>query len=126
MFSNFKQAFKKDESKYTQIPQAVLDTLSKDLPRGLKYVPLDEQHIQAVPEEGSELKLTFSNLKMKIPNGLKLNSPDELQEFLYRTQQKVQTDGENIKINGETKPITELVKKPFQSKKSYLVKLNLR
>ncbi|PED55442.1 abortive phage resistance protein [Bacillus anthracis] len=117
MFSNFKQAFKKDESKYTKIPQAVLDTLSKNLPKGLKYVPLDEHHIQAVPEEGSELKLTISNLKMKIPNGLKLNSPEELQEFLYRTQQTVQTDGENIKINGETKPITELVKKPFQSKK---------
>ncbi|MBJ3792922.1 abortive phage resistance protein, partial [Bacillus sp. OA1] len=114
MFSNFKQAFKKDESTTSNIPQAVLDALSEELPKGLKYVPLDNHHIQAVPKEGEEIKITISNLKIKLPNGLKLNSPDELQEFLYRTQQTVQTDGENIKINGETKPITELVKKPFQ------------
>ena len=55
-------------------------------------------------------------MKIKLPNGLKLNSPDELQEFLYRTQQTVQTDGENIKINGETKPLTELVKTISTSK----------
>lgn len=33
MFSNFKQAFKKDESTTSNIPQAVLDALSEELPR---------------------------------------------------------------------------------------------
>ncbi|BCC18266.1 abortive infection system toxin AbiGii family protein [Bacillus paranthracis] len=125
MFSNFKQAFKKDESTTSNIPQAVLDALSEELPRGLKYVPLDDHHIKAVPEEGEEIKITISNLKIKLPNGLKLNSPDELQEFLYRTQQTVQTDGENIKINGETKPLTELVKKPFQPQKNIVGKYDI-
>lgn len=125
MFSNFKQAFKKDESTTSNIPQAVLDALSEDLPRGLKYVPLDDHHIKAVPEKGAEIKITISNLKIKLPNGLKLNSPDELQEFLYRTQQTVQTDGENIKINGETKPLTELVKKPFQPQKNIVGKYEI-
>ncbi|MGI8277382.1 abortive infection system toxin AbiGii family protein [Bacillus mycoides] len=125
MFSNFKQAFKKDESTISKIPQAVLDALSEELPKGLKYVPLDDHHIKAVPEEGTEFKLTISNLKVKLPNGLKLNSPEELQEFLYRTQQTVQTDGESLKINGETKPITELVKKPFQSQKNISGKFEL-
>ncbi|PEX67021.1 abortive infection system toxin AbiGii family protein [Bacillus cereus] len=117
MFSNFKQAFKKDESKNAKIPQAVLDALSEDLPKGLKYVPIDNQQIKAVPEEGNEIRITISSLKVKLPDGLKLNSPEELQEFLYRTQQKVQTDGESIKINGEKKPLSELIKKPFQPQK---------
>lgn len=117
MFSNFKQAFKKDESKNTKIPQAVLDALSENLPKGLKYIPIGDQQIKAVPEEGNELKITFSNLKIKLPKGVKLNTPEELQEFLYRTQQTVQTDGESIKINGETKPLTDLIKNPFQSQK---------
>ncbi|NRQ69744.1 abortive phage resistance protein [Bacillus cereus] len=125
MFSNFKEAFKKDESTTSNIPQAVLDALSEELPKGLKYVPLDNHHIQAVPEEGEEIKITISNLKIKLPKGLKLNSPDELQEFLYRTQQTVRTDGENIKINGETKPVTELVKKPFQPQKNIVGKYDI-
>ncbi|MCU5537233.1 abortive infection system toxin AbiGii family protein [Bacillus cereus] len=117
MFSNFKQAFKKDESRNTKIPQAVLDALSKDLPKGLKYVPMDNQQIKAVPVEGNEFRITISNLKVKLPDGLKLNTPEELQEFLYRTQQPVQTDGESIKINGEKKPLSELIKNPFQPEK---------
>ncbi|AYY30531.1 abortive infection system toxin AbiGii family protein [Bacillus cereus group sp. TH217LC] len=117
MFSNFRQAFKRDENTIPNIPQEVLEVLSEELGGGLKYVPIDERHVKVVAEEGSDVKFTLSNIKVKLPDGLQLSSPEELQEFLYRTQQIVETDGVSVVINGERKPIAELVKDPFRPKR---------
>ena len=52
MFSNFRQAFKRDENTIPNIPQEVLEVLSEELGGGLKYVPIDERHVKVVAEEG--------------------------------------------------------------------------
>ena len=79
MFSNFRQAFKRDENTIPNIPQEVLEVLSEELGGGLKYVPIDERHVKVVAEEGSDVKFTLSNIKVKLPDGLQLSSPEELQ-----------------------------------------------
>ncbi|HDX9667903.1 TPA: abortive phage resistance protein [Bacillus cereus] len=115
MFTNFKKAFEKDESKVYKIPQAILDALSDDLPKGLKYEQINEHLCRLVPEENGEIKLGFSNLNIDIPEGIKINSVDKLHDFLYRTQQEVKVTDEIIYINGEKRPVTDLLKAPFNS-----------
>ncbi|MGR9592413.1 abortive infection system toxin AbiGii family protein [Bacillus thuringiensis] len=114
MFANFKKAFKKDESD-TKIPKAILDAMSNSLPSGLKYEQIDKGYCTIVPEQG-ELKLKFDKLKIKIPQNIKLTTADELTEFLYRTQQVVETESDVVTINGNQIKLSDVVKHPFKEK----------
>ncbi|WP_226795900.1 abortive infection system toxin AbiGii family protein [Bacillus sp. B3-WWTP-C-10-D-3] len=113
MFTNFKKAFEKDESKVHKIPQAILDALSDNLPKGLKYEQFEANLCRLVPEENKEFKLGFPNLNIDIPEGIEIHSVDKLNDFLYRTQQEVKVTDEIIYINGEERPVTDLLKSPF-------------
>lgn len=114
MFANFKKAFKKDESD-TQIPQAILEAMSDSLPSGLKYTQMDQGYCTIVPENG-ELKFKFENLKIKIPKNIKLTTAEELTEFLYRTQQVVETEIDEVTIGENKIKLSDVVKHPFKEK----------
>ncbi|MFF2339191.1 abortive infection system toxin AbiGii family protein [Bacillus mycoides] len=114
MFANFKKAFKKDESD-TKIPKAILDAMSDSLPSGLKYTQMDKGYCTIAPEKG-ELKFKFENLKIKIPKNIKLTTAEELTEFLYRTQQLVETETDVVTINDNKIKLSDVVKHPFKEK----------
>ncbi|EJR62754.1 hypothetical protein IK3_03074 [Bacillus toyonensis] len=114
MFANFKKAFKKDESD-TKIPKAILDAMSDSLPSGLKYTQMDKGYCAIIPEKG-ELKFKFENLKIKIPKNIKLTTAEELTEFLYRTQQVVETETDVVTINDHKIKLSDFVKHPFKEK----------
>ncbi|PER99156.1 abortive infection system toxin AbiGii family protein [Bacillus cereus] len=114
MFANFKKAFKKDESD-TKIPKAILDAMSDSLPSGLKYTQMDKGYCAIIPEKG-ELKFKFENLKIKIPKNIKLTTAEELTEFLYRTQQVVETETDVVTINNHKIKLSDFVKHPFKEK----------
>lgn len=111
MFANFKKAFKRDESA-TKMPDAVLEAMSDNLPSGLKYKQIDSEYCKAMPEEGN-VKFKFDNLKIKIPKEVQINTPEELAEFLYRTQQVVETSTNAVTINGKQIKVSDYIKKPY-------------
>ena len=111
MFANFKKAFKRDESA-TKMPDAVLEAMSDNLPSGLKYKQIDPEHCKVVPEEGN-IKFKFENLKIKIPKEVQINTKEELAEFLYRTQQEVETSTNAVTINGKQIKVSDYIKNPY-------------
>ncbi|PGU27371.1 abortive phage resistance protein [Bacillus cereus] len=113
MFANFKKAFKRDESDNQKIPQAILDAMSDNLPQGLKYTQIDKEYCQVEPEQGT-ITFKFDNLKIKIPKDIKLSTAEELAEFLYRTQQVLETNTDVITINEKEIQLSEYIKNPYK------------
>ncbi|EKS8379422.1 abortive phage resistance protein [Bacillus thuringiensis] len=113
MFANFKKAFKRDESNNKNIPKAILDAMSDNLPNGLVYAQIDKEYCKVVPEKG-DVTFKFDKLKIKVPKHIKLTTVDELSEFLYRTQQELVTNTDSIIINGEEIEMSEYIQSPYK------------
>ncbi|MEK5260687.1 abortive infection system toxin AbiGii family protein [Paenibacillus sp. FSL L8-0663] len=111
MFSSFKNAFQKQNKDFA-MPKEIIEYLNEQLPSTLKYRHLGEGAVAIVPN-GPEFNF---NIRVKVPNDFKPNSPEELLEFFYRTQQKVSLEGEVISINGTEFRLEELVKFPLHEK----------
>lgn len=108
MFSNFKKAFKVDESN-TKIPDAVIEALSDRLPSGFEYTQIDKETIGVVTtSEQMNMKV-----RLKYPNDFEPKSSMELMEYLYRTQQELTVPTNTIEINGHSFTPTELFTFPL-------------
>ncbi|HFK1738563.1 TPA: abortive infection system toxin AbiGii family protein [Bacillus cereus] len=113
MFANFKKAFKRDESNNKNIPQAILDAMSDNLPDGLVYAQIDKEYCKVVPEKG-DITFKFDKLKIKVPKHIKLTTIDELSEFLYRTQQELVTNTDSVTVNGAEIKMSDYIKSPYK------------
>ncbi|MCG3086384.1 abortive infection system toxin AbiGii family protein [Sporosarcina cyprini] len=108
MFSNFKKAFKVDESN-TKIPDAVIDALSDNLPVGFKYTQVDKEAIGIITtSERMQMKVN-----LKYPYDFKPESTEELMEYLYRTQQELSVPTNSIEINGHSFTPEQLINFPL-------------
>jgi len=108
MFSNFKKAFKDDESN-TKVPDAVIEALSDHLPDGFTYTQIYNEVIGVVPTTGQ------LNMKVNIsyPLDFKPASTQELAEYLYRSQQELEVPTNSVEINGHKFTHEELISFPF-------------
>lgn len=112
MFADFKKAFKKDESN-TKLPEAVVAALSESLPPGFKYAQIDKESMGIVPTT-DQLKI---NIKLKMPLNFTPSTTEELMEFLYRTQQELESPSKYIELNGHKFTANEFIKFPFKDTK---------
>ncbi|HDR7624379.1 TPA: abortive phage resistance protein [Bacillus mycoides] len=117
MFTNFNKAFKRDKSD-TRIPKSILDAMSNKLPSGLKYTQAVKEYCKIIPEEG-DLTIKFHDLKINIPKEIQIKTTEELTEFLYRTQQELETNADVVTVNGNELKISDLVKSPFKDESHF-------
>ena len=80
---------------------------------GLKYVQVDDEYCAVAPEQGN-LTIKLKELKMNMPEGFQPQTPDELMEFLYRSQQTLETNSDTVAINGNELMLSEFVTNPFR------------
>ncbi|MGH0612024.1 abortive infection system toxin AbiGii family protein [Bacillus cereus] len=117
MFANFNKAFKRDKSD-TRIPQSILNAMSNKLPSGLKYTQADREYCKVIPVEG-DLTIKFHDLKINIPKEIQIKTTEELTEFLYRTQQELETNADVVTVNGNDLKISDLIKSPFKDESHF-------
>ena len=118
MLGSFYNAFK--DNKEHQLPQAVLDIISKDLPKNYGYVynkqlrryfaaPLDK-------DEKQDIKIDFDFEQIsEYPDWAK-KDPNSMMEYLYRTQKKLKIKKAELKDkDGKLYSMSDLQKDPFSS-----------
>lgn len=110
MFANFKKAFKKDEKTY-KIPKAILESMSDNLPEGFEYVQVGRKTCAIK----SKSKKTNIKVKLKLGDRVNIKTPEELLEYLYRSQKEVEIDSNIIELDNVKFNINDLVKMPFSS-----------
>lgn len=110
MFANFKKAFKKDETTY-KIPQAILESMSDKLPEGFEYVQVARKTCAIK----SKNKKTNIKVKLKLDDKVNIKNPQELSEYLYRSQKEVEIDSSIIEFDGFKFSVNDLIKMPFSS-----------
>lgn len=110
MFANFKKAFKKDETTY-KIPQAILESMSDNLKEGFEYVQVGKK-ICAIK---SKNKKTNIKVKLKLDDKVNIKTPEELLEYLYRSQKEVEIDSNIIELDGVKFNVNDFIKMPFSS-----------
>lgn len=109
MFANFKKAFRKDETTYYKIPQAILESMSDKLPEGFEYVQVGRKTCAIK----SKSKKTNIKIKLKLDDKVNIKTPEELLEYLYRSQKEVEIDSNIIELDGVKFNVNDLVKMPF-------------
>ena len=120
MFSNFKEAFS-DEPKYTtNIPEAVLETLSKDLPAGLNYVEDKDGFCRIDAPDGLHISASKFQFNSEDAELFPESDPtfQDVVFFAYNAQKSVEIlpmeDG-CILINGKKMRIDDFVKAPLKA-----------
>ncbi len=130
MFSDFKKAFVKRPQFKSAPPQAVLDTLNKDLPEGFKYRHTRDGFCVLANDE----EFVVNSSRFVLPNeakevfGEKNNlSYDEIMQYAYNSQKEIiikpEDDGTYV-INGNRFRADELIKAPLRNltlKENHLV-----
>lgn len=122
MFADFKSAFKDKPSYESKIPKAVLEAMSKGLPKNFKYIDLED----GVCAIESERDFTISFFGFDLSAKDKSNLPDnptlyDVQYYAYNSQKKIRLLPNKEKcflVNGEEVLITDFIKAPFKSNES--------
>ena len=110
MFVSFNKAFDKKKS-MDKIPEPIIKALSEELPSGFKYVQMDKDTCCLIPE-GEEINFSFDFIK---DNEFNAKTPDELMEYLYRTQKQLRIKSNTIEINGNKLNVSDLIKLPLKN-----------
>jgi hypothetical protein len=119
MLGNFYNSFKNNNN--YQLPQVVLDIISKNLPENYGYVYDEHQkRYIATPidkDEPQTINISFDSKQISdFPSWAKEN-PNSMMEYLYRTQTKLKISKAELKCkDGKSYPFAELHKDPFSSK----------
>lgn len=119
MFFDFKAAFKDRQFYKTNIPQSVLDVISKDLPKGFRYADMNNGLCRIETED--EFHIDVGNIKLpKTAKSILSADPlmSDIWSYAYNTQQKIEIqpyeDGCYI-INGKAIKAEDFVKAPFDN-----------
>ncbi|MBC5641218.1 MULTISPECIES: abortive infection system toxin AbiGii family protein [Clostridia] len=110
MFVSFNKAFDKKKS-MDKIPEPIIKALSEELPSGFKYVQMDKDTCCLIPE-GEEINFSVDFIK---DNEFNAKTPDELMEYLYRTQKQLRIKSNTIEINGNKLNVSDLIKLPLKN-----------
>ncbi|MCM3274045.1 abortive infection system toxin AbiGii family protein [Paenibacillus elgii] len=114
MFSSFDKAFN-NKNQESKIPKEILDFLSEKLPDNFHYSNIDEGVVALVPVSGP---ITISG-RLELSDGFIPSNPQELMEYVYRTQQELQLlpdDDGFIIINNTKFKLNDIVKFPFDDR----------
>lgn len=115
MFVNFNKAFKKGKEEMYPIPDIILENLNHNLLDGFEYVQIANDMCVINPKDKNiKIKGRFKIENIEINADIK--SAQELMEYLYRTQQKIEVNSNFIEINGVQFNIDEIVKMPLSHK----------
>ena len=122
MFSNFKDTFIKKPQFTIKTPDAVLETISKDLPEGFSYV-YDHDGFCRIE---CEREMTFTALNIKLPDeaksvfsGIDYNI-DDILKYAYNSQKTIEIlpDDEGCyTINGNRINSQDFIVSPMSDKK---------
>lgn len=110
MFASFNKAFNKNKP-LDKIPDPIMKALSKGLPNGFKYVQIDKDTCGVVPD-GQNMNFTF---EFTNENEFDAKSPEELMDYLYRSQKQLEVKSKKIKVNGQEFDINDFIKQPFNN-----------
>ena len=119
MFSNFKDTFIKKPQYTSEPPQAVIDSISRDLPEGLYYVHDHDGYCRIDAPEG----LNIQSGTVQLSDEDRANLPDDftmddLLKYFYNAQKELillPNDDGCFTINGENVPATDFVKTPMRN-----------
>lgn len=119
MFSNFRDTFIKKPQYTSEPPQAVIDSISRELPEGLYYVPDHDGYCRIDAPEGLNIqsgKLQLSDEdRAVLPAGFTM---DDILRFSYNAQKEIillPNDDDCFVINGEPVLATDFVKAPMRN-----------
>lgn len=108
MFASFNKAFNKNKS-VNKIPEPIVKALSNKLPDGFKYESLGNESC-FLSTTNDEMKISFA----LINDEFNIKSQEELAEYLYRTQKKLEIKTDTININGEEFNVNDLIVFPLK------------
>lgn len=120
MLGDFYNTFKNTNSN-SQLPEAVMDIISKELPENYGYVYSEKfKRYVAAPlnKRGSQtIDIIFDRSQISDFPVWAQENPNATMEYLYRTQKSIKINkAVLIDKNGKRYPLSELNKDPFSSK----------
>jgi len=127
MFVDFDKVLKKAKEPETKLPDALVDYLSKSLPKGFEYKQLDDGICTVVPKDNN---LQIGGWKILLTEHQKKILGDsftqkDLWNYLENAQipfEIIPADGTNITLNGEKFPIDDMIISPKNPKKKLEMK----
>ena len=119
MLGDFYNSFKKGKSNF-QLPEAVKEIISKDLPENYGYVYSEQLKRYVVApidkNEPQTININFDRSQISDFPNWALENPNATMEYLYRTQKSIKINSALLKDkSGKTYPLSELNKDPFSS-----------
>ena len=109
LFSNFKNAFKKEKNTLYEIPRVLLDKLNNQLPDGFEYFQIDNNLCTIKPVNTTH-KIA---LKLQFDNPLQLNDTKQILQYLYRTQKSAEVISNTIELDDHQVSIDMLFQQPL-------------
>lgn len=127
MFVDFDKVLKKAKDPEAKLPKALVDYLSKSLPKGFEYEQIDDGICSVVPKNN---KLPIGGWMAKLTEHQReiLGSNftySELCKYLYNSQTSLEiipSDGTNITLNGEKFPMDNMFISPKNPSKKLEIK----
>lgn len=115
MLVNFRQSFKEDNDMRTGLPHAVIEELSRELPRNTRYYLADDMLLMG-PELGTEMQI--GGFLPEVTDDMrkvlgKNPSSEEVLRYSYNAQRPVKLklkDPDYIKVNGEKVALDKIIK----------------
>ncbi|AKG36437.1 abortive infection system toxin AbiGii family protein [Paenibacillus durus] len=110
MFASFNNAFKRKDHDI-KVPKEIISYLSEQLPENFQYTRASHGAVILMPQDITDMNIA---IKIKYPNE-EIKTSADLLEYLYRTQQEVPIQGEEIIINGIEFKVSDLIKFPLST-----------
>lgn len=118
MFVDFDKVFAEKRQTGLPIPKALVDHLSDQLPKGLRYA-VHEQCLHVVPEDGTVLRISGFHFAPTVEQRACLGddySEEDILAFSYNSQQRIPLELNNegiLIVNGESLPMNALIQSPY-------------
>ena len=120
MFSNFKDTFIRKPQFRSEPPQAVLDTISRKLPEGFRYVH-DHDGFCRIHSDEFSISPTHVRLPLKAESLFSDGKYTErdIMDYCYNAQETIEFVPDEhgcFTVNGQKIPLTDFVKAPLKGK----------
>ena len=125
MFVSFNKVFNKKQQSQTEVPQAMLDHMNSQLPKGIKYISSDDGRCTIVSENGS---FTLGGIVFRPTEEQKKilgknYTYDDVMAYFYNAQKQMplelKRDG-YITLNGQEIPIDQMSYNPILPSVKYV------
>ena len=125
MFVSFNKVFNKKPQSQTEVPQAMLDHMNSQLPKGVKYISSDDGRCTIISEDGSFTLggIVFRPTEEQKEILGKNYTYEDVLEYFYNAQKKMplelKRDG-YITVNGQEIPIEQMSYNPMLPSVKYV------